>query len=443
MDISMETTSALGRRLKITVADRVDKAVAKRLHKLSHDVKLAGFRPGKVPLSVMKKRFEKPVHQEVIQEILQETFSEALEKEHLHLAGSPKIDVTEAALGKPFVYTAEFEVLPEFEPEALGEATVEKYQVEVLSADVDAACLKLAQQYATWEVVERPAAETDQLMIDFVGMLNGEKFEGGSADNVPLVLGSHSMIPGFETGLVGLKAGETTTLNLTFPADYFEEKLANQAVVFEVKVHQVSASIPPPLDDMLAEKLGAKTGGVAQLKKDVQMNLERETQHQCEALLKEQVYELLGNRNAIEIPQALITTEINRLKEAAMERLGVDFNKLRENESLYQEMINKIPDGEYREKAEKNVKTGLILSKLTTKYKMEADPDKVKARLATMASAYEAPEKMMAWYAENPERLAPLANAVLEEQLVAKLLETVTVKEVSLSVDELTKKVAH
>jgi len=311
MQVSLETTSGLERRLTIGVpAEQVESEVEKRLKEAARNVRINGFRKGKVPLSEVKRRFGAGVRQEVVGEVISRSFYEAVQKENVKPAGQPSIEPKQLAAGKDLEYVATFEVYPTVSLSDLTAYELTRVTAEVTDADVDNMIEVLRKHQATWTEVERAAAEEDKVNIDFVGTKDGVEFAGGKAEGQDLVLGSKSMIPGFEEGIVGMKAGEEKVVKVTFPEDYQSEELKGADAEFTIKVNSVSESVLPELDKAFFQKFGVEKGGEKQFRKEVKANMERELKNAIKAKIKGQVMDALIASHTTEVPKALVANEI-------------------------------------------------------------------------------------------------------------------------------------
>ena len=320
MQVSVEATSALERRMTVGVpAARIESAVDKSLQQTARRAKVPGFRPGKVPMSVIRQRYEGAARQEALGDLIQETFYEAVVEQKLNPAGAPSIEPKVFEKGKDLEYVATFEVFPEIKLAGFEGIAVERPQAEVGDADVDTMLDVLRKQNTRFEAVERAAENGDQITIDFVGKIDGEAFAGGSAKGVPLVLGSGRMIPGFEDALVGVKAGEERVINPTFPEDYQNLDLAGKTAEFTVNVTAVAAPALPELNDAFFALFGVKEGGLEGFRAEVRKNMERELRQAIKTKVKNQVMEGLLETNPVEVPKALVADEVNRLRVQAVQ----------------------------------------------------------------------------------------------------------------------------
>ncbi|MBH9305403.1 trigger factor [Pseudomonas aeruginosa] len=428
MQVSVESTSALERRMTVGVpAERIETEVNKRLQQTARRAKIPGFRPGKVPMSVIRQRYEASARQEAMGDLIQETFYEAVVEQKLNPAGSPSVEPKSFEKGKDLEYIATFEGFPEFTVSGLEDIKVERLQAEVSDADVDNMLDVLRKQNTRFEVVERAAQNDDQLNIDFVGKIDGEAFAGGSAKGTLLVLGSGRMIAGFEEGLVGAKAGEERVLNLTFPEDYQNLDLANKAAEFTVTVNSVAEPKLPELNEEFFALFGVKETGLDGFRAEVQKNMERELRQAIKSKVKNQVMEGLLQANPIEVPTALIGNEVNRLRVQAVQQFGGNIKP------------DQLPAELFEEQAKRRVVLGLIVAEVVKQHELKADEGRVREMIEEMASAYQEPEQVVAWYFKNEPQLNEVRSVVLEEQVVDTVLQKATVTDKQVSYEEAVK----
>jgi trigger factor len=424
MQVSIETTSGLERRLTVGVpAARIDSEVDSRLQKAAKNIRLPGFRPGKVPMKVMRQRFGANVRQEVVGEVMSQSFQEAVIQEKLRPAGQPSIEPRNLEAGKDLEYIATFEVFPDIELLDVAGFSVEKPVAEVSEEDIDNIIEVFRKQQGSWETIERAAADGDKVNIDYTGTRDGEPFEGGSAEGSDLDLGSGRMIPGFEDGIVGMQAGEEKTLQLTFPEDYHSEELQGAAVEFRVTLNSVSEMVLAALDEELFTSYGVEEGGEEQFRKEVGENMSRELSNAIKAQVKLQVMDaILDAHSALEIPRSLIAQEVDALRNQMFQQFGGAGAQDLDLKSL-------LPDDMFEENAQKRVKLGLLLAEMINKLELTADPDKVRESVEEMASTYQDPEEVINYYYSNQEQLQAIQSKVLEDQVVDKLLENADIKE--------------
>ncbi|MBE9515994.1 MAG: trigger factor [Proteobacteria bacterium] len=428
MQVSVESTGAIGRRMTVTLpAEELESAVSARLKRLAGQVKMPGFRKGKVPMKVVEAQYGHDAIAEASNELIQKSFQEALGQEGLMPAGGPKVEPKSMERGKEFEYTAEFDVYPEIPKTDLSGHEVEKTVSDIGDEDIDRTITTMLEQRKSWKQVERAAKTDDQTVIDFIGRIDDEAFEGGTANDVPLVLGSGSMIEGFEAGIEGAKAGDTITVEVTFPKDYQAEQLAGKLAKFEITVKSVSEPEVPALDDKFAKSLGIE-GGIEQMKKDVKENLERERDQRQRSLLRNKVMEALLKANKFDVPKSLVAQEIQHMKETDRQQRAAQGMP---------DAGGMITDEIYEKLAERRVALGLIMAEIVKQKDLKVDADKVRQRVEALAANYESPESVVAWHYEQPERLAQIEQAVIEDAVVDSVLETATIKETRVNFQDL------
>ncbi|MFY0676964.1 MAG: trigger factor [Neptuniibacter sp.] len=428
MQVSVETTSGLERLMTVSVpAERIDQDVSKRIQQTARTVRIDGFRPGKVPMKVVKQRYGKGIREEVLGQVVQETFYQALQQEELTPAGSPAIDFTTDVEGENLEYTAKFEVYPQVELADYSSVEIERRSADVKDADLDQMIETLRKQQADWAEVEREAAEGDRVSIDFEGFVDGEAFDGGKGEGMDLVLGSNTMIPGFEDQLAGAKAGADVELNVTFPENYQADNLKGKDALFKVKVHSVSEQVLAELNEEFYEKFGLEEKTEEAFRSEVKKNMERELNQAVKMKLKDQVFSKLIDINPIDVPAALIDGEIDSLrKQAVMQFAGPDSDM--DHTALPKEM--------FQDQAERRVKIGLLMQEVIKVNELEADEERVKSTLNEMAETYQDPQQVIDWYMGNEEMLGQIKGLVLEEQVVDKLLETANVTDTEISYED-------
>jgi len=429
MQVSVENTSTLERRMTVQVPeDRVKGEVDKRLVDLRRTVRIPGFRPGKVPGKVVAQRFGRQVREEVVGELLQSSFFEALQQENLNPAGAPRIEPGDLGAGNGIEFTAVFDVYPEIDLPVPESLSVAQPVAEVTDDDLERMLETLRKQRRTWEAVERAAAFGDQVVADFRGTVDGEELEQGKGDEVPIEIGSGRMIPGFEDGLIGASAGDERNMDLSFPEDYHAKDLAGKAVSFWVKVHRIEEAKLPELDDEFAEGFGVSEGGIEGLKTEVRGNMERELTDALRNTTKTRVMDAMLEASDFEVPQALVDEESNRgveRRKMELAQYGVDTSNLPLDPALF------------AEESKRRVSLGLLLGEVIKRNRIEVDTSKVRERIETVASTYEDPEEVIAWYYSQRERLSEIESAVLEDQVMEWILGQATVTEEASSFDAL------
>lgn len=432
MQVTVETLEGLQRRLNITVpAANIEDAVAAELRNIAKNRRFDGFRKGKVPMKMVAKMYGKAVRQDVLGEVMQRHFIEAIVKEKINPAGAPTFAPVEIGEGKDLVFTATFEVYPEVELKGLENIAVEKPAAEVTDADVAEMLETLRKQQATWKEVDEAAENGKRVSIDFVGSIDGVEFEGGKAENFPLEMGAGRMIPGFEDGIVGKTKGMEFVIDVNFPEDYHAENLKGKAAKFAIKVNKVEARELPELNDEFVARFGVAEGGVDALKAEVRKNMERELKQAIKARIKEQAIEGLVKENEIQVPSALIDQEINVLRQQAAQRFGGNV-----------EAAAQLPRELFEEQAKRRVVVGLLLGEVIRTHELKADEEKVKALITEMATAYEDPTEVVAYYEQNQQLMNNMRNVALEEQAVDAIIAKAQVTEKAISFSELMNPVA-
>ncbi|MDH4134626.1 MAG: trigger factor [Gammaproteobacteria bacterium] len=431
MQVTVETTGNLERRMTVAVpADRLEKEFVARLRRLSQTARFPGFRPGKAPIKMVEAQYGGKVLEEVADDLIRSTFYEAVVEKGMRPAGGPNIQPKHIGRGQDFEYTATFEIYPEVTRLEIKGCRIDRPVVMVTDADIDRTIDTLRQQRVSWQPVERVAIKGDQVIIDFEGSIDGVPFDGGSAKDFPLVLGNNVLIAGFEEGLIGAKAGEKRDLDLAFPEDYRNAKLAGKSTKFSVAVKQVNIPVLPEANEDFAKAMGVVDGKIETLRAEVRANLEREMTDRLRRDLREQVFKLLVDVNTFEIPKALETAEIERLIQmtrANFEAQGMPGTRVPTEPGLY------------AEQARGRAKLGLILAELVKAKGLQADAAKMRARVELLAGSYENPQEFVSWYYAKPERLAEIESQVLEDEAIDLLLKDADVADKPMSFQELMK----
>lgn len=426
MSFNIETTQGLERRVTLTVpAETVEQAVREELKRVAKNARVDGFRKGKVPPHIIEKRFGASVRQDVLGDLLQKHFFNVLVESKVNLAGRPTFNVEQFEAGKDLVFTATFEVYPEVELKGLDQIKVEKPVVEITEADIDKMVDVLRKQQATWEETQEPAKADDRVTIDFVGSVDGEEFEGGKATDFVLAMGQGRMIPGFEEGIVGHKAGEQFDIDVTFPEEYHAENLKGKAAKFAITLKKVEVMVLPELTDEFVAKFGPNTKTVADLRAEIAKNMKRELKNALTARVKNQVIEGLIEQNPIDVPAAAVEQEIDVLRQQAAQRFGGN-----------QQQASQLPRELFEEQAKRRVQVGLLLAEVIASNELKVDEDRVNAMIDEIASAYEQPAEVVEYYKNNKELMNNIRNAVLEEQAVDAVLAKAQVSEKAASFDE-------
>ena len=433
MQVSIETLTGLERRMTIEVpAEEVESQVRSRLQEAAKTFNMKGFRKGKVPVKVIKNRFGEGVRQEVVGEVISQSWVEAVTKENVKPAGQPSIEPKNLEEGQNLEFIATFEVYPEIELKDFSAVTIEKKQAEILDTDIDKMIKTLREQRKTYKEVDRKSQEGDQVNVDFVGTLDGEKFDGGEAKGTNLILGSKRMIPGFEEGLVGVSSGDNLTLPLTFPEDYQNKELAGKKVEFAITVNNVSEPTLPELDDEFFASFDVAEGGLEAFRTEVRANMTRELKNANRNNIKNQVIEGLLEIHDVDPPKALVANEINGLRQQAMQQFGGGKN-------IDPSML---PDDLFAEQAKRRVILSLVMSEIVSKNDLKPDADTVRGLIEEMAESYEKPEDVIKWYYSDKEQLANIEAMALEDAVIDMVIDKAKVTESSVSYEEALKPAA-
>jgi trigger factor len=431
MQANLETLGSLQRKLNITVpmAD-IDTEVQSRLKRLTRTVKIDGFRPGKVPLTVVVKQFGPQVRQEVLGDTLQKTFGDAVTQQNLRVAGYPKFDAAPPADGaSDFSYSATFEVYPEVVVGDVTKASVTRATLDVSEAEIDKTLEIMRKQRVSFEAADRAAENGDRVTMDYVGTIDGVEFAGGKSQDQSVVLGDGRFLPEFEKSLPGMKAGESKKFDLKFPDDYAGKEVAGKTAVFEVTVKAVAAPKLPAIDAEFAKSLGVEDGDLTKMRAEIRGNLEREVKARLKAKTKERVMDALMEVTKIEVPKALVDMEVERLQQMARQDLASRGIPVNENIPL--------PADIFEKQAQRRVTLGLILSEVVRGQNLQAKPEQVRALVEEQAQSYEHPQEVVKWFYQSPDRLRDIESVVLEENVVNWALATAQVKDEAVTFDEL------
>ena len=424
MEVTVESTGTLERRIRVELPIApIEEQVDSRLKTVGRTAKIKGFRPGKVPAKVVRQRYGKQVREEVLSEVLQKSYTEAVTQEKLNPAGGPKIE-TEDDNGKTFAFTATFEIMPEVKLKDLEKIKIEKPDVTIGDEDIDDMLTNLRKQKASWEEVARKSADGDRVVIDFVGKLKGEVFPGGEGKEYPVVLGAGQMLPDFEKGLLGVKAGEETAFKVKFPKDYHAEDLAGKKADFEINVHRVEGEVLPELNDEFAESFNVTEGGLEQFKADVRENMDREAGQKVTNDIREQVMNALLESNPLDIPNTLKHQEMHALQKEAMQRLGV------EDAAMAPPLDN------FSEGAEKRVALGLLLRQVIVDKEITVDEAMMRTRVEEMCAGYENADDMINMYMSNPQVMQQVEPMVVEQQAINWIIDNGKSKDKKISFKE-------
>jgi trigger factor len=408
---SVETVSALERRLSASIPQQAIRGVVSaRLKNIARNAKIAGFRPGKVPAKVIEQHYGAQVHQEALGEALQRSFQEAALSNNLRVAGNPHFEIKSDDPNADIVeYSATFEVYPEVAMGDLSVVELERLVYLVKPADVENTILNLRKQRATFEQVDRVAQNEDRVLIDFTGKLDGVPFEGGEGRELSMVLGIGRMLPDFEAAIIGMKPGETKSFEMKFPEDYNGKNVAGKRVTFNVVLHRVEAAKLPEVDNEFAKAIGITDGDVSRLEEEVRSNLTREVSRRLKLHNKETAMETLLTIADFDVPRGLVDIEVQTVMQKTLQEMESRGMKMKDMQ-FQPEM--------FKERAEKRVKLGLILSEVVQKYGLQARPEQTKAMIEEYAQGFDEAEQIIRWYAADPKRMIEVENLVLEENLV-------------------------
>ncbi|MBI5780637.1 MAG: trigger factor [Rhodocyclales bacterium] len=411
--------------LNIPAAD-IEKDAEKRLKRIAPTVKMPGFRPGKVPMRLVKQMYGSEMWTEAVSEAIERTFNEAVAREGLRVAGSFRIEPAESADAAMLAFTARFEVYPEVEPADLSGQTLERPQLEITEAEVDKTLERLRKQRATWRAVDRPAQEGDRVTVSYTARKDGEVVENGQVENFPFVIGAGALLGAIENAPIGMRAGETKTFEVAFPEGE-DSKFAGQTLQFELTVHQVEEPELPAVDADFARALGIEDGDVQKLRDEIRASLERELKQRRDSEVKQQVFDLLLSAHDFAVPSALVQTEAEQLVERMRRDLrmrGFDAGKLDLSPQLFEE------------EARRRVKLGLIIGEIVKRHELQAKPEQVRALVEEAAAEYEHPEAMVNWYYADPQRLVSVEAVAIENNVVQWVLEQVQVVDKPVEFDE-------
>ncbi len=429
MQVSVESASELSRKMTVQVPESaIQDKVVERLKSFAQNAKLDGFRPGKVPKSVIKKRFGGRARQEVIAELIQSSFSEAIKGENLMPVGDPQIEPNEMGDGKGLEYVASFEVLPEITLFPFEQIKIKRLVSEITDHDIDDMIEKLREQRKSWESVDRGAKINDRLTINFDGKVGEENFTDGTIENFSLILGENKMIPGFEDKLVSVLAADHLSFELEFPADYLNKKLAAEKAEFEIDIVKIEKGVLPDVDENFIKAFDIESGDLETLREELKENMEREMRQAIFAKTKAEVMDALLEKNSLTLPDVMVQHEIEHLlaphKEAAK----------KEN----RDVDDSLPREEIEQRARRRVTLGIICSEIIKANKLKADKQSVRKIIENAAASYEQPDELINWYYSNPEQLNSVEQRVLEDQVIEWVIERANVIDEPIGFKELT-----
>ena len=426
MQVVLESPSALERQFTITIpTGDVETEFEAKLAETAKRVRIDGFRPGKVPARVVRQRYGQAIRQEIASDLMEKSLGQALSEHDVKPIGQPKIDDVKFEEGSDFSFKATFEVFPELDPTLVDGDEIEQTKCKVGAADIKEMIATLREQRKSWKESARAASkEGDRVTINFEGFIDGESFEGGKGEDHALVLGSGSMIPGFEDGIVGMKKGGAKDIEVTFPEDYHAENLKGKAATFKIEVTKLERGELPAIDEEFIKAFGVESGDEKDFKAELKEQMERELSLTLKNINKTKVFDVLLEKNAdAPVPEAAIKSEIHTLKHQAVERFG----------GGQQFDPHQLPDELFTEQATRRVRLGILLGAAVKKLELQADTDRVRALIDEMAAAYDDPEQVVNFYYSNDENLKQVEALAVEEQVSEKLLESAKVKTIDMS----------
>lgn len=409
-------------------AVEIESEISKRLKHIARTAKMPGFRPGKVPFTMVANQYGFKVRQEVMSDSVQKIFADEVEKQQLRVAGYPSFaPANSGQAADKFEFTATFEIYPEVTMGSLEGKPLDRLHADVTDKDVDNTIITLQKQRATYDKADRAAQKGDFLVVDFTGKLDGEPFKGGQAENFGMVLGEGRMLPDFEAALMGMSGGEEKTFNLTFPTDY-QAELASKTVQFTATVKVVNAPVYPPVDAAFAQSLGVTDGDIGKMRSEIKTNLERELKKRVQSKTKDQVMDALVSVAQLDLPRSLVDMEVGRLQEQAVQDLqsrGMTTKDLQ------------LPPELFVERAEKRVKLGLILGEVVKQNNLRARPEQIRSVVEEHAESFEDPAQMVRWYYSDTSRLQEVEGMVLEDNVVEWAATSMAVTTVTKEFDEI------
>ena len=428
MRFSFGNKSEIEQSLTISVvADDIEKQVKSKLNSAQKTAKIKGFRKGKAPLDVVKKMYEPEIRQDVINDSVIKKFYELVEQQNLKLVGQPNLTPERLEIGKDIIFKATFEVYPEISLGSLSRLSYTKTVSSVTEKDINKTVENIRKRMSSWESKEEIASSGDQIKINFIGKIDNEEFEGGSAKDFVVEIGSQSMIEGFEEGLIGLKKSDKTDLDLNFPEDYGKKDLASKRVVFNVEVIEVLKPKLPALNEEFFKSTGLVAENLKEFKKEIKIKLQEDLENLIKNKSKASVLDSIREANVFEVPRAMIESEVNNMREDSARRMGMDPKDLKED--LF-------PKETFEEEAKKRVSVGIILNKIIEEKKIKADGERVRKIIEDRAAMYKEPQQVVNWFYSNEEQLRNVESISLEEQVIEILLSEASMVEEELTYEE-------
>ena len=426
MQVVLESPSALERQFTITIpTGEIETEFEAKVAETAKRVRIDGFRPGKVPTKVVRQRYGQAIRQEMASDLIEKSLGQALTEHDVKPIGQPKIEDLHFEEGSDFTFKATFEVFPDLDPTLIGGDSIEQIKCKIGAADVKEMIATLREQRKSWKESARAGSKNgDRVTINFGGLLDGQTFEGGSGQDHALVLGSGSMIPGFEDGIVGMKKGDIREVEVTFPEDYHSENLKGKEALFKIELTKVERGQLPTIDEEFIKTFGVESGDEKEFKAEIKEQMARELSMTLKNMNKSKIFDVLLEKNSdTPVPQTAIKSEINTLKQQAAKRFG----------GGQQFDPDQLPDELFTEEAERRVRLGILLGATVRKLEMQADADRVRALVDEMATAYDDPEQVVNFYYSNNENLKQIEALAVEEQVADKLLESAKAKTIDMS----------
>jgi len=416
MQVNVQSTGSLERRMEVSVPkEQIQQAIDERLQRVSRTAKLKGFRPGKAPIKIIRQQFGDQVRQEVLSDLMQQSFSRAVAEAKLTPAAGPRIEPITSGPDEDLKYRDVFEVYPEIPLQTVEGLTVARPVAEVAQSDIEAMVQNLREQRPSFTVVDRESRDGDRVTMDFEGLLEGKGFEGSKGEDVAVILGAGRMLKDFETGILGVKAGEQKQLEVGYPAEYHHKDRAGYASSFSVQLKQFEEKPLPPLDDAFCREYGVTEGGLEQLLSEVSDNMRRELAENVRSRLKQQVFDRFLEANPVDVPNALVEQQVRDMQIDTARRMGA-------------KDASQIPPAEpFVEPARRRVALGMLVNELVKSREIKLDRARVDARLGDLAATYPDPDAILSAYRQNPDAMRQVEGMVLEDQVLDYLLERAAV----------------
>jgi trigger factor len=429
MQVSLSATGGLERRLEVAVpATEIASEVEQRLKQISRTARLKGFRPGKAPYAVVRKQFGDQVHTEVVSDLMRSSFAQALSQEKLTPAANPRIEPLAMGPGSDLKYAAVFEVMPEVKVTAVDGIAVERPAASVTEADIDAMLESMRRQRPVFTAVERPAHDTDRVIIDYQGRIGGKPFDGSDGTDINVIIGSKQSMPELEEGLRGATAGESRTITVPFPAEHPNKAVAGHTAELQVTIKRVEEQTLPAVDEEFGRAYGVEEGGVEALRAEVRKSMERELSDVIRNRVRGQVLDALYRQNPVDIPRALLEEQVQQLQIDTARRMGV-------------KEASQIPAREpFEEPARRRVALGLLMSQIVQAEQIKLDRERVQTRLGDLIAGYPEPQQEEARraYLQNQDAMRQIESAALEDQVVEWVLGRANITDKPMTFKEIT-----